>query len=135
MNSEIDQKMQKIKELHKKKSDLFDKLERSLAMQKIWPEAFDHGSIKSHVEGSLNYPKEIKLVIVNGTGERREILLKDAPRVIRDVHVPLYGEEYSPFVLFFERLNKKEEDREQERSRDQLDQAEDGSPEGADQEG
>lgn len=128
--SDVDQKMQKIKELHKKKGDLFDQLERSLAMKKIWPEVFDHGRIKSHVDGSLNYPKEMKLVIVNGAGEERKILLKDAPRVIRDFHVNMYGEDYSPFMFYFKRLNKKEDDLERERSRDQLDQAE-----GADQEG
>jgi hypothetical protein len=108
--SDVDQKMQRIKELHEKKGELLDELEGALALKKLWPGIFDHGRIKCHVEGSLNYPKKVKLVAIDGAGTRREILLKDAPRVIRDVHVPLYGKEHLPFVLFFQRLNKKEDE-------------------------
>ena len=106
----IHEKMKKVRALHDKKSKLFDELEQSLAIQQIWPEVFNHGSVKCRVDGFLNAHSKAKLIITNGAGEERTILLKDAPRAVRTRHVKAFAPG-GPYVFtnFFERLNKEED--------------------------
>ena len=102
--------MTEVRDLHAERGRLFDELEESLSLKTIWPEVFDHGAIKCHIEGFLIAPAKAKLVIVNGAGETRKILLKDAPRGIRGRHIKAFapGDAHG-FRNFFKRLDKEED--------------------------
>lgn len=110
----VHDKMARVRELHEKRGKLFDDLEESLALIAIWPEVFDRGQIKCRVDGFLIAPAKAKLIIENGAGETREILLKNAPRGIRSRLIEAFApKDAYGFRNFFERLAK-EEDRAKE---------------------
>jgi len=110
MDQSLHNKMTEVRDLHAERGRLFDELEESLSLETIWPEVFDHGSAKCRVDGFLNSPSKAKLIITNGIGEKRVILLRDAPRAVRARHVKAFAPD-GPYVFtnFFKRLDKEED--------------------------
>lgn len=77
-----------LRELYRKRDELWDKLGRSLVIQELWPQAFEHGSVKELRMGQQfspgeTKPQDLELTFENGAGERRTFPLKDVPEPIR----------------------------------------------------
>lgn len=106
----VHNKMVRIRDLHEKRGKLFDELEESLALRTIWPEVFDHGQVKCRIDGFLIAPAKAKLIIENGIGETRKLLLKDAPRGIRSRLIEAFApKDAYGFRNFFKRLDREED--------------------------
>lgn len=73
-------KLAKIKALMTERDLMVGKLERSLAIAEIWPEAFDHGKANGWIQGSPS--QGFKYYVTNGKGETREWELDEVPEVL-----------------------------------------------------
>lgn len=74
----IRETMERLKELEKQRAKLIAELDCSLALRELWPDAFDKGRVHSHVEGSMQKPSTLRLVVKKEDGERREWGLWDS---------------------------------------------------------
>lgn len=80
----------KIKELVKKQSELIRGLDRSMALEVLWPEVFNHGSASSywlgkvHSRGGLPHPLHFhhEFVVTNGLKEKRYFSYHDVPVIL-----------------------------------------------------
>ena len=82
--------MNNLKKLNAERNELFEKLDCSLAIQSLWPEAFEHGMVICSLAGSYTRIKDLKLKITNGKGEVREYDLKDVPPALQDRHLEIF---------------------------------------------
>lgn len=60
-------------------AELRKKLEGSLKIKALWPEAFDHGSAKVGGRAKAHEPHKGTITIRNGVGEVREFPAMDVP--------------------------------------------------------
>jgi hypothetical protein len=67
----------KVRALMTKKDELIGRLERSLAIAEIWPEAFDHGAANGYIMGAP--ATGFKFIVKAGDGEEREWELNEVP--------------------------------------------------------
>ncbi len=77
--SKIDDNMAHLKDLRAKLDAKHIELERSLAIIKLCPDAFEHGRVHSHVRGTPHKPKEMEWVLKKGNGELVVFPLLDVP--------------------------------------------------------
>ena len=85
-----------LSELKKKQAEarkLTDKLDKALALEKLWPEAFDHGRARAHWYGAAgtndmrfmrpDQPIHLKheFVITDGEGNVRSFSFDDTPKI------------------------------------------------------
>lgn len=83
-------KSQELQELLDRQRELYKQLDQALALQKLWPDVFEHGAASSrwvgpHEEGFRfrNTPANAwRLQITNGLGETREFVREDVPSVL-----------------------------------------------------
>ena len=66
-----------LEQLNAKKATLFTQLKRSLMIQEIWPEAFDHGKATTQAVGDPR--RTITWTITNGNGDCHEMDLLAVP--------------------------------------------------------
>ena len=71
-----------IKDLMKERDELQRKLDRSFAIQELWPDVFKYGKCRSYLTGNLNRFKAVELVIKNGNGEKRKYPVGGVPKVL-----------------------------------------------------
>ena len=57
--------MKEIERLGKNRDKLLVKLTASLEIQRVWPEAFIHGNLTSHIKGNLDKPETLEIRIQN----------------------------------------------------------------------
>jgi len=93
-------------ESHKHLQITLGKLRRSTAIRKLWPDAFKYGKINSWVGGDIYKPATLILVIENGAGKSIDILLKNAPKVLRDYHVGILMTKFGMSFFAVERLER-----------------------------
>ena len=89
--SELKAKLQSLTAKHKQRDELLGDLEKSLELQKLWPEVFEHGGAKSHWYG-LNTPynhairqpthKYHMFVVTDGSGESRTFSFNEVPKIL-----------------------------------------------------
>ena len=82
----IYKKMGEITQKRAEMDELYKKLERSLAVEKLWPGVFDHTPVTARLSGSPLRPHEMTLVISNGK-ETRDFPLGLVPKVLRNFHL------------------------------------------------
>jgi hypothetical protein len=80
MKKAIAEKLAHLDHLNVQREALHQDLKRSLALQDLWPDAFDHGACTSYVVG--NPRNEMTFVLTMGNGETREVPLQDVPVVL-----------------------------------------------------
>ncbi|MCH7759837.1 hypothetical protein IIA15_00325 [candidate division TA06 bacterium] len=78
MRSKAIELIQKLRKAEEKGAKLLEELERSLAIEELWPDAFKHGSVKSHLEWNN---QDVMLVIRNSE-ETRSFHVKDVPFIL-----------------------------------------------------
>lgn len=86
--TDIMETMQRLRELGARKRELMDKLDRSLAIQALWPEAFALGPVTTHWRGIVPRGKPdlrtMRLVIRRkADGAERIIHYRNVPDVLR----------------------------------------------------
>ena len=74
----IDPKIQNLKDLNSRQGDLLNELDRSLALQKLVPGCFDHGSasvkwISGPAKPGTKGKRTLKGYVTLGNGERKEL--------------------------------------------------------------
>jgi len=79
--------LEKRRTLLKQRATLEDELDRSLAIQDLWPAAFDHGSASSRMSGSIHSSAEFLFIIKNGLGEERSFPFWTIPLSLIDYHL------------------------------------------------
>lgn len=80
---------------YKKQADLLSQLTKSRAIQRLWPEAFDHGKVKSFwtgepVTNQESYRMSLKglkgkakkFTVTNGAGEQRIFKPSEVPAIL-----------------------------------------------------
>ena len=81
MNSYQEMLRKGIQEKRKLLDDLYDRLDRSFAIQELWPNAFAIGPVTSYLAGSLHEPEKMYLVIEN-CEEKRKFEICKVPEVL-----------------------------------------------------
>jgi hypothetical protein len=79
--------LDKRRTLLKRRADLTEELDRSLAIQELWPRAFDHGPVSGKMSGSIHGPADFWFIIKNGLGEERAFPFWTIPLVLIDYHL------------------------------------------------
>lgn len=77
----MDQAMElqtRIEELTRQQTETVAKLRRSLVLQELWPEAFEHGSVRSQVVGNVRRG-ELTFTVTRGDGSSRSFELAAVP--------------------------------------------------------
>ena len=69
-------------ELLEQQRDLYAKLERSVALQNLWPEVFDHGPASVAVVKCASVTRTDYLRVRDGQGEERCWPLEEVPTVL-----------------------------------------------------
>lgn len=78
----VHQKLSTIEQKEQEKKVLLQNLNRSLAIQELWEEAFDCGTVSTFFHG--NSYKQIYWTIKRSDGEERTFKLQDLPPVLKD---------------------------------------------------
>jgi len=73
-----------LREQMQQQAALLNDLERSLAIEKLWPGAFDHGPVSSVISEPLMPTRSGIFRVRNGAGEERVFLLNDVPAILRN---------------------------------------------------
>ena len=82
----------------KQSAATLEKLKRSLQIKALWPEAFEHGSVTSHVQG--NPRRVLTFTIIRGDESLRRWELSEVPpelwpaQVLEDMKRPGANPEY-----------------------------------------
>jgi len=95
--SNVEQIMEDLEEKMRERDELILRLKQSLGIKEVWPEAFEQGTVKCHLEGKF-HPRwalqdaihafgDLTLHIVRSDGESRTIPLLKAPAALRLRHV------------------------------------------------
>ena len=82
MNAQQTTLMNRIREREDERAVLINSLDRSLEVQAIDPQAFDHGKVTSHVIGNPWSPDSMKWVMTRGDGLQREYPLLSVPECL-----------------------------------------------------
>jgi len=69
--------IEELEEKQKQSARTLEKLKRSLQIKALWPEAFEHGSVTSHVQG--NPRRALIFTIIRGDESSRQFPLTDVP--------------------------------------------------------
>lgn len=80
MTNAIDDKLASLHRLYARRDKLVAELDRSLALQKLWPECFAHGRVVAYAVG--NPYSDVRFVIKAGNGEKREFPLGIVPKLL-----------------------------------------------------
>ena len=80
--------LEDIKKATQEQKLLLEALERSTAIKKLWPEAFDHIGVTSSLVGNFTRPRELELKIKNEK-EQKIFLLSECPQVLIKYHIGL----------------------------------------------
>lgn len=78
----VQEKLSTIEQKEQEKKVLYQNLNRSLAIQELWKEAFDNGTVSTFFHG--NSYKQIYWTIKRSDGEERTFKLQDLPPVLKD---------------------------------------------------
>lgn len=82
----IESKWDSLRDKYAELDVLRAKLDRSMAIQKLWNEAFAFGGCKTYLHGgSITYHdrfKEVQFIIENANGETKAFELKDVPELL-----------------------------------------------------
>ena len=88
---ELTAKLQSLTMKHKQRDDLMKDLEKSSALQSLWPEVFESGCARSHWYG-LNTPynhafsqpthRHHQFVVTNGLGDSRTFSFNEVPKLL-----------------------------------------------------
>lgn len=62
-----------------KQSKLAKQLGKSITIQSLWPEAFNHGACTSRIQGNVVDPLQSTFVIKDGHGTERSFNIKNVP--------------------------------------------------------
>jgi hypothetical protein len=76
----VTDKLAHLDELRAQVDTLHHDLKRSLAIQSIWPDAFDHGSCTSYVVG--NPRNQLTFCLTMANNETREKPLEEVPTIL-----------------------------------------------------
>jgi hypothetical protein len=71
-----------INDLHAQKSALLHELNRSMAIQKMWPGIFKNGIVTSRITGRPLKPDSMKFIVTDGTGQEFEMPLLEVPDIL-----------------------------------------------------
>lgn len=82
MNAQQKNLMNSIRDKEARRAELFESLDRSLEVQALDPEAFNHGKVTSVVIGNPYSPETMKWVLTRGDGMRREFPLLSVPECL-----------------------------------------------------
>ena len=74
----------RLKRKQKEADKLLIELTRSLAIRRIWPSAFAHGSATSQLTGNCLSPDKMLFTIKDGAGNKYSITLEKVPRLLLD---------------------------------------------------
>jgi hypothetical protein len=92
-NQSVQDQMNRIKELKLQKDELYNKLERSLSIQSLWPEAFTLGKVSSFVHHEPIYMytpiealKRAKLTVRAGEHEKTWPM-NEVPKILAIFHL------------------------------------------------
>jgi hypothetical protein len=77
MNDVTRQKLDEIERLEAQKAELMQQLHRSFALQDLWPEAFDEGTVTSQLGGVLWTPREMTFTVRRSDGVYKTFRLVD----------------------------------------------------------
>jgi len=77
MTESTQELMNRIESLESRKAELFKELNGSLSIRDLWPDAFKHGAVTTHIRGS--HSKGFRFYIKNGIGEEKSFNLNDIP--------------------------------------------------------
>jgi hypothetical protein len=80
MKKAIAEKLAHLDNLNVQRDALYKDLNRSLAIQELWPDAFEHGACTSYVVG--NPRSEMTFVLTLGNKETRKLPLQDVPVIL-----------------------------------------------------
>jgi hypothetical protein len=69
--------IEELEEAQKQQTRTLQKLKRSLQIKALWPAAFDHGSVTTHVQG--NPRRALIFTIIRGDESQRQFPLTDVP--------------------------------------------------------
>jgi hypothetical protein len=84
----MNETLQHVMELSRKRDALLRELERSIAIQTLWPEAFAHGAARSSWIGRpitrtlFDIRYALRLQVTDGAGTVREFPQDDVPAVL-----------------------------------------------------
>ena len=90
--------IEELEEKQKQSAKTLEKLKRSLQIKALWPEAFEHGSVTSHVQG--NPRRALTFTIIRGDESLRRWELSEVPpelwpaQVLEDMKRPGANPEY-----------------------------------------
>lgn len=90
--------IEEIETKQKQSARTLEKLKRSLQIKALWPEAFEHGSVTSHVQG--NPRRVLTFTIIRGDESLRRWELSEVPpelwpaQVLADMERPGANPEY-----------------------------------------
>ena len=88
-----DELMARLRDSGERRSGLIDELERSMAVQSLWPEVFDAGGVTIAVQlkpvgRDVNRPRvmryQVSMVVKNKSGEERRFNFEDLPTILQD---------------------------------------------------
>ena len=67
--------------------EMVHQLDMSLELQKLWPQAFDCGSVKANLVGNYHKPETMIFRILRSDGDIRDYHLIDVPDALLDFHI------------------------------------------------
>ena len=79
----------KLQKAHQEKGELLRELDASLAIQALWPEAFDKGKVVGCLSGDARREDldKLALLLKNAAGESKTFKLDEVPYSLRRIHV------------------------------------------------
>jgi hypothetical protein len=91
----IDKAIQRLEHLHAKRMALHEELKRSLALQKLWPDAFDHD--RKPTTQIVGNPRRELTFNAHIGDEHRSLPLEDVPTILWSNQVKADIRELGPF--------------------------------------
>ena len=93
MNFETETTLERLRSMRSEANDLYEDLERSYALQELWPNVHEHGSATAKLSGNFLSVRSMALSVKNGKEETRDFPLKTVPYIIRKHHLDLLQEQ------------------------------------------
>ena len=99
--------MGEMRDLQARRTLLNEELERSLAIQLLWKDAFKGGCTSARLYGNMREPHQLVLHLANKEGEERTFPLLEVPKVLILWHTRKWkGYEYPYRIGIFKYLLK-----------------------------
>lgn len=106
--TEISEAMDRLKQLNRDRDDLYRELDKSLALQGVWFDAFEYGRCKSRIVGNPRDSLTFNLTL--GNGEERSLPLEEVPVILWSDQVKADIRQLGPFHSKYYKLLKEGED-------------------------